>query len=58
MDPPGTLSAKQRFRAGTRTGIGLAAAAFVLAVTFGATARAQGWGEIVVATALLRAFVA
>ena len=29
-----------------RTGIGLAAAAFVLAVTFGATTRAEGWGTL------------
>jgi 4-azaleucine resistance transporter AzlC len=32
------------FLAGVRVGSGLAAAAFVMAVTFGATVRAQGWG--------------
>ena len=34
----------QRFRAGLRIGLSLAAPAFLLAVTFGATVRAQGWG--------------
>jgi|SoiMethySBSTD1v2_1073268.scaffolds.fasta_scaffold02736_18 branched chain amino acid efflux pump len=38
--------ARQRFRAGLRIGIGLAAASFVLAVTFGATARTEGWGVL------------
>jgi 4-azaleucine resistance transporter AzlC len=46
MDRPETADARQRFRAGMRTGIGLAAAAFVLAVTFGATTRAEGWGAL------------
>jgi 4-azaleucine resistance transporter AzlC len=46
MDRAETESPRQRFRAGMRTGIGLAAAAFVLAVTFGATARTEGWGVI------------
>jgi 4-azaleucine resistance transporter AzlC len=32
------------FRAGLRIGTSLAAASFLLAVTFGATVRAQGWG--------------
>src|SRR2546423_4236994 len=32
------------FLAGVRVGSGLAAAAFIMAVTFGATVRAQGWG--------------
>lgn len=35
---------RSSFRAGLRIGVSLAAAAFLLAVTFGATARAQGWG--------------
>src|SRR3982751_4157694 len=37
-------SSRARFLAGLRSGVGLAAAAFVLAVTFGAMARTQGWG--------------
>ena len=37
---------RERFLAGIRVGAGLAAAAFVLAVTFGATVRAQGWGTL------------
>src|SRR5256714_9811977 len=32
------------FLAGVRVGSGLAAAAFIMAVTFGATVRGQGWG--------------
>ena len=35
---------RERVRAGARVGAGLAAAAFALAVTFGATARQEGWG--------------
>ncbi|MFV0126493.1 AzlC family ABC transporter permease [Streptomyces sp. HMX112] len=35
---------RQRFLAGVRVGVGLAAAGFVLAVTFGAFARTEGWG--------------
>src|SRR3982751_726753 len=35
---------RERFLAGIRVGAGLAAAAFILAITFGATVRAQGWG--------------
>jgi 4-azaleucine resistance transporter AzlC len=35
-----------RFRAGLRIGASLAAASFLLAVTFGATVRAQGWGVV------------
>jgi len=46
MERSETADARQRFRAGMRTGIGLAAAAFVLAVTFGATTRAEGWGAL------------
>ncbi|GAA0419951.1 AzlC family ABC transporter permease [Streptomyces luteireticuli] len=34
------------FRAGLKVGSGLAAAAFLLAVTFGAVARGQGWGQL------------
>jgi 4-azaleucine resistance transporter AzlC len=34
------------FRAGLRIGASLAAAAFLLAVTFGATVQAQGWGVL------------
>lgn len=34
------------FRAGLRIGVSLAAASFLLAVTFGATVRAQGWGVV------------
>jgi 4-azaleucine resistance transporter AzlC len=34
----------RRFLVGVRVGAGLATAAFVLAVTFGATARSAGWG--------------
>jgi predicted branched-subunit amino acid permease len=45
MDQP-EPDARQRFRAGMRTGIGLGAASFVLAVTFGATAHTQGWGTL------------
>src|ERR1044072_4346810 len=40
-DPP-----RARFRAGLRIGVSLAAASFLLAVTFGATVRAQGWGVV------------
>jgi predicted branched-subunit amino acid permease len=36
----------QRFLGGVRVGAGLAAAAFVLAVTFGAMARDHGWGVV------------
>jgi 4-azaleucine resistance transporter AzlC len=36
----------QRFRAGLRIGLSLAAPSFLLAVTFGATVRAQGWGVV------------
>lgn len=38
------LEPRERVRAGARVGVGLAAAAFALAVTFGATARQEGWG--------------
>ena len=37
-------AARERVAAGARVGVGLAAAAFALAVTFGATARQEGWG--------------
>ncbi|BBH67647.1 hypothetical protein ACTI_43320 [Actinoplanes sp. OR16] len=37
---------RQRFLAGMRVGAGLAAAGFVLAITFGATAREQGWSAL------------
>jgi 4-azaleucine resistance transporter AzlC len=40
-DPP-----RERFRAGLRIGLSLAAASFLLAVTFGATVRSQGWGVV------------
>jgi predicted branched-subunit amino acid permease len=38
------LAPGDRLRAGARVGVGLAAATFALAVTFGATARQEGWG--------------
>jgi predicted branched-subunit amino acid permease len=41
---PGT--ARQRFASGVKVGTGLALAAFVLAVTFGALVRSQGWGVL------------
>ncbi len=46
---------RQSFLGGTRVGAGLAAAGFVLAVTFGATARDQGWSplEAIVASVLI-----
>ncbi|MEU9187535.1 AzlC family ABC transporter permease [Streptomyces sp. NPDC048484] len=37
-------SRRQSFVAGIKVGVGLAAAGFVLAVTFGAFARSEGWG--------------
>ncbi|MEV7227970.1 AzlC family ABC transporter permease [Polymorphospora sp. NPDC051019] len=37
---------RQRLVAGLRVGVGLALAAFMLAVTFGALARSEGWGVI------------
>lgn len=37
-------SRRQSFVAGVKVGVGLAVAGFVLAVTFGAFARAEGWG--------------
>jgi predicted branched-subunit amino acid permease len=37
-------AARERFLAGVRVGVGLAAGSFLLAITFGAMARAQGWG--------------
>lgn len=40
------LEPRERVRAGARVGVGLAAAAFALAVTFGATARQEGWGTL------------
>ena len=39
-------SSRHRFRTGLRLGGSLGMAAFVLAVTFGALARAQGWGVL------------
>ncbi len=39
-------SPRERFRAGLRIGASLAAASFLLAVTFGATVQAQGWGVL------------
>ncbi|RFU85938.1 branched-chain amino acid ABC transporter permease [Streptomyces triticagri] len=39
-------AAHDGFRSGLRTGAGLAAAAFLLAVSFGALTQAQGWGPI------------
>lgn len=38
------LAPRERVWAGARVGVGLAAATFALAVTFGATARQEGWG--------------
>ncbi|MEU4693618.1 AzlC family ABC transporter permease [Actinoplanes sp. NPDC023714] len=48
-------SARQRFAGGMRVGAGLAAAGFVLAITFGATAREQGWSALaaIVASTLI-----
>jgi predicted branched-subunit amino acid permease len=40
----GEAGPRERVRAGARVGLGLATAAFALAVTFGATARQEGWG--------------
>ncbi|MEV0646337.1 AzlC family ABC transporter permease [Phytomonospora sp. NPDC050363] len=40
------VSPRLRFLAGVKVGVGLASAAFVLAVTFGALARAEGWGVL------------
>ena len=37
-------SGRERVRAGARVGLGLATAGFALSVTFGASARAEGWG--------------
>ncbi|MBB2940816.1 4-azaleucine resistance transporter AzlC [Actinoplanes lutulentus] len=39
-------TARQRFTGGMRVGAGLAVAAFVLAITFGATAKDQGWSAL------------
>lgn len=39
-------SPRERFLGGMRVGLGLAVAVFVLGVTFGALARAQGWGVV------------
>ncbi len=40
----GPASPRQRLLGGMGVGVGLAAASFLLAVTFGAMVRAQGWG--------------
>ncbi len=47
--------ARQRFLGGMRVGAGLATAGFVLAITFGATAREQGWSPLaaIVASVLI-----
>lgn len=37
---------RERFHAGLRAGTGLAAAAFLLAISFGAISQAQGWGPV------------
>jgi len=39
-------SSRDRFFEGVRIGTGLAAASFVLAITFGALTRSQGWGVL------------
>jgi 4-azaleucine resistance transporter AzlC len=44
LDPP--LSPRSRFIAGMRVGIGLAVVVFALGLSFGALARAEGWGLI------------
>ncbi|MEU4564130.1 AzlC family ABC transporter permease [Actinoplanes sp. NPDC023936] len=48
-------TARQRFVGGMRVGAGLAAAGFVLAITFGATAHDQGWSPLaaIVASVLI-----
>ncbi|MGW0607192.1 AzlC family ABC transporter permease [Streptomyces sp. NPDC002640] len=50
MDSPRTAdaaaSARAGFVSGLRTGSGLAAAAFLLAVSFGAVSASQGWGHL------------
>lgn len=50
-----TGSARERYLAGARLGGGLGIAVFVLALTFGAVARSEGWGVVaaVVCSAIL-----
>jgi predicted branched-subunit amino acid permease len=43
---PVPATPRQRFAAGVKVGTGLALATFVLATTFGALARSQGWGVL------------
>ncbi|WP_328472072.1 AzlC family ABC transporter permease [Actinoplanes sp. NBC_00393] len=47
---------KQSFLGGMRVGAGLAAAGFVLAITFGATAREQGWSAVAAIVASILIF--
>jgi 4-azaleucine resistance transporter AzlC len=47
---------KQSFLGGIRVGAGLAAAGFVLAITFGATAREQGWSAVAAIVASILIF--
>jgi len=44
------------YRAGVRLGVGLAANSFLLAVTFGATARQAGWGVVAPVVASMTVF--
>lgn len=44
--PNAAVSPRASFLAGLRTGSGLAAAAFLLAVSFGAISASQGWGPV------------
>ncbi|MFE0173228.1 AzlC family ABC transporter permease [Streptomyces sp. NPDC059002] len=45
-DPSAPLDSARSFRSGLNTGSGLAAASFLLAISFGALTQAQGWGPI------------
>ncbi|MFI0975976.1 AzlC family ABC transporter permease [Streptomyces sp. NPDC021093] len=42
---PGAATPRERFRSGLTVGSGLAAASFLLAISFGALTQAQGWGS-------------